>query len=535
MPGPIFPSDAPRPAASHAERQVWERLKRQLPNGWTAWHSLKVRTRQGYLGEGDFVLGHPERGLLVLEVKGGAVEARGGHWYSNAVRLDPAPLQQALGFQSKLLSRLADCGCQPPAFGAAAAFPDTEFENQPDQDDLRGAVIGRAQLAWLAEALPAVVERALPAPRAAIGDWMKALHRLWGETWVPALSLGRRVELERERRLDLDEVQLGVLDALAEQDRVLVQGGAGTGKTLVAAEAARREAAAGRRALLTCFTQPLCRWLQARLEGSGVEVQTVSGLAKQLAEGVDGPWHGENLTETEVWRRYYERAAEVCEPRWDAIVVDEAQDLMFEAWYFLESLARGRRLWAFHDPGQGFWKDRSPPADLFGRPFHLARGKRSPPGVAALAARYLGQRHDQAAIDRALDERTLRAVAAGAAIPTAETVGKVIDQFLGEGVALADIGVVSLRGQSAADAVHRARSLGRHAFVHADAGDMADRLVADSFLRWKGLERPVIVVADVAEGVSELGTRMHIALTRALTAAVVVAPAGVTAGWKAAG
>ncbi len=58
--------------------------------------------------------------------------------------------------------------------------------------------------------------------------------------------------------------------------------------------------------------------------------------------------------------------------------------------------------------------------------------------------------------------------------------------------------------------------------VRADADDMDGKLVADSFLRWKGLERPVIVVADVSPDLSEFATRMHIALTRALTAARVV-------------
>lgn len=53
---------------------------------------------------------------------------------------------------------------------------------------------------------------------------------------------------------------------------------------------------------------------------------------------------------------------------------------------------------------------------------------------------------------------------------------------------------------------------------------MEEHLVADSFMRWKGLERPVIVVADVDPGQERFGTRMHIALTRALTAARIVAP-----------
>jgi hypothetical protein len=60
---------------------------------------------------------------------------------------------------------------------------------------------------------------------------------------------------------------------------------------------------------------------------------------------------------------------------------------------------------------------------------------------------------------------------------------------------------------------------------------MEQSLVADTFLRWKGLERPVIIVADVDPGVASLGKRMHIALTRALVAARVVAAPAPDGGW----
>ena len=65
--------------------------------------------------------------------------------------------------------------------------------------------------------------------------------------------------------------------------------------------------------------------------------------------------------------------------------------------------------------------------------------------------------------------------------------------------------------------------MGRHELVNAGAEDMGERLVADSFLRWKGLERPAVIVTDLPAG--ELGqreVRMYVALTRALLVARVV-------------
>ncbi len=532
MPGSLNPSDGPRPTASDAEKAVWKALETRLPTGWTAWHSLKIRNPAGYLGEGDFVLAHPERGLLVLEVKGGLIRQEGGQWSSNGTLLEKSPLDQARNDLDKLLRRLDDFGSHPPSWGAAAVFPDTELDRQPDQDDLNGVILGREQLHWFSESFPGVVKRALPAPRAdrARGDWMKRLHKLWGESFIPSLSLGARVVMGEEKRLALDDFQLFALDALAEQNEALVQGGAGTGKTLIAAEAARRAAADGKKVLLLCFTQPLRKWLATRLAGTGVEVQTVSGLAKLVAEAHTGPWGAKDLTDSELWRQYYESAMDACEQRWDVVLVDEAQDFPFEAWCFVKALSDGHRLWAFHDPDQGFWKDRSPPADLFPPPFMLTRGQRSPAGTAALARGYLGRTGGEAAIKKALADETLALVPCPGSTRTVDCVAELVERLLSQGLLPSDIGVVSLRGQTARDALHRQPRLGRHDFALADADDMEDRLVVDSFLRWKGLERPVIVVADVAVGLSELGTRMHIALTRALTAVRVVAPAGDSSG-----
>ncbi len=52
---------------------------------------------------------------------------------------------------------------------------------------------------------------------------------------------------------------------------------------------------------------------------------------------------------------------------------------------------------------------------------------------------------------------------------------------------------------------------------------MEERLVADSFLRWNGQERPAIVVTDLPDGdLDRLGVRMYVALTRALVGARLV-------------
>jgi hypothetical protein len=355
---------------------------------------------------------------------------------------------------------------------------------------------------------------------------MELLHRLWCEHWIPALSLGTRATEAAARRLSLDGTQLEVLEGLLENDRVLVQGGAGSGKTLLAAEAARRLAAGGKAVLLLCFTSPLRKWLAARLAGSGVEVQTISGLAKQLErESGRSPVDGA-LTEQEGWHHAYRVAAEVCAPRWDALVLDEAQDLDEPAWRFVEALATGRRLWGFFDLGQGYWDDRKPDRSLFQVFYTLPRQLRCPPGVQALANRILGLPCEEAAIRAALEDGTLGTLVVPEGGSANEAIGAEVDRLIASGLRLGDIGIVSQRGLTAQGGVGSNR-FGAHEAVRADAEDAGERLVEDTFLRWKGLERPAIIVTGLTEeSLKRAHIRLNVALTRATVAVRLVGSAG---------
>jgi len=172
----LWPREEMRPGSSHGEKAVFKALRAGLLPGWYARHSLRLHDDAKHLGEGDFVLAHPERGVIVLEVKGGQISQRDGRWYSNAEPLKRPPLEQALDFATLLKRRLATQGCQAPAVGAAVCFPDTEFERPPGEDILAGVVIAGQQLPWLREALLAAIERAVPAPGDACGSWIERIH-----------------------------------------------------------------------------------------------------------------------------------------------------------------------------------------------------------------------------------------------------------------------------------------------------------------------------------------------------------------------
>jgi len=108
--------------------------------------------RDGAFAEGDFVVADPRRGLLVLEVKGGMIEQKDGRWFQNGAPTRD-PRSQGYAFLEKLLSRLRQNRCRPPACGVGTCFPDIDFSRAPSQDDLTLTTIGRQDLPWLSERL----------------------------------------------------------------------------------------------------------------------------------------------------------------------------------------------------------------------------------------------------------------------------------------------------------------------------------------------------------------------------------------------
>jgi len=520
----VHPRQGARPGASPAEAQFHQALCAGLPDGWTAWHSLRIRTQSNLEGESDFVIAVPRRGALVVEVKGGAIEIRGGVWLQNGRPMTPGPREQAHGFKKKLIEKLEDAtDGRCPWIAIATAFPDTAFSNEPTAGDVAGGVLGRQALPYLREALTSLADRLFEGTAAPRDErWIGALHSLWCETWVPALRLGARVRLRETELTALDAKQIEILDTLGHNPRVLVKCGPGTGKTLLAREMCSRLGAAGRSPVLLCWTSALA----AELRATGLaQAWTVRELAARMlaTEGIalqDGApssaWTPQTWNEAPL----HAAADALAQAPFDAVVVDEAQDLTANDWELVRAIARGGPLWAFGDDGQAFWEDRSPPKDVFAFSLHLPRRYRCPEPLARFADLYrAGAIAEPVA---SIDE--LRVVVAPSESAIEAKVALEIQKALGAGAERADITVLSLGGQTR---THLCKSdrIGSFDVVRADNPRAPHSVVAETFLRFKGLERPWIIVTELSEGRPRYDVRMHVALTRATVGCVVVATA----------
>ena len=142
----IYPRERPRATSSQAEIAVYDAVRKQLPHGWYCWHSLAVFTEDREEAEGDFVIAVPERGMLVLEVKGGKIELRDGRWFQNSRDMEKPPLAQARRTAELIRRRFEEAGAFYPPFGHAVVFPETPFSGAGGPDDVRDRVLNQYDL-----------------------------------------------------------------------------------------------------------------------------------------------------------------------------------------------------------------------------------------------------------------------------------------------------------------------------------------------------------------------------------------------------
>jgi hypothetical protein len=550
VPGTVYPLHTHRPTESRGEKEVLAWLRKALPDGYVAWHSIGLRVGADWCGEGDIVVLTPKCGVLVLEVKSGRVDLHEGIWRQNGTVMRKPPIAQAHGYVRKLVETLAEQGVVGVPFGVACFFPDTPFSSAPKTGELRDVVLCARDLERGDDTVGNVFEGAIrygkrPPPFPKIRH---AIHELWGERWTGGLDVPDQIADAEKRLFRLDREQLDVLLTVEENARASVDGGAGTGKTVVARNLALRKARQGKRVLYLCFTDSLAyavdaQFAAARREGHAIEARPIRRHARALLDaaglakaGTDEQKFGQHISmEAVVDGLVHSRA------RPDLVVVDESQDLKEEDWLFVDALAKGVWLWTFGDEKQRFLSTDPMPDHLAEEMMRvrLRKQRRSPGAIAKLAERYVGGSAEEVGVAAGDDEEgesadDAEAVKTLACAPTRilATVEKEIKRLLSKGVKAGEIAVLSLAGKTHAR-VAGLEKIGDVRVVVADAPDAATNVVADTCLRFKGLERPFVIVVDLPEDcnkpMSGADVRMHIAVTRATMGVVIVGSEGAVA------
>lgn len=383
-----------------SERRVWDALA-QLSEQWVVFHSVRWFDGE-HNGEADFVFLHPTYGLAVVEVKGGGVHLDRGQWYTvNRHRRRSAvksPFEQATVSSKTLLAylkrRLPD-RYLPVTHGVF--FPD--LSELPALGPAAGNALFQPDLLSLESALL----RLMAHPEPLTVEDLETIVDLLAPTVTVEPLLASTVRAVSHHQLNLTQEQVHVLKALRRNRRFVITGGAGTGKTVLAIEQARRLAREGVKVLLTCYNEPLAQHLAGRVAGeANLRAIHFHGLVleEMAAAGLPRPAENDNEFWNEKCPRLLMAAARKTGYRVDALVVDEAQDIAPLWWQALESLTvQPGRCYVFGDPLQNIYRDDdwTPPFD--GLHYELTINCRNTRPIAEVVAALAQHPYDVLPVD----------------------------------------------------------------------------------------------------------------------------------------
>lgn len=545
---------------SKAEVKVYRALRDSLSNDYVVFSQvawiLQQEEEQAKDGETDFLVCHPDSGFICIEVKGGGVgfNAQSGEWFSidrhktkNEIK---NPISQALKAKYSILKKLKESkrwqslSLNRVVRGHAVFFPDVGNTETLSRPDMPVKLIGSST------------------DISDIGSWVKGAFDYWRNDASNNTPLGRYgVEVIKDifarsfdvaplvsvqladqeiRRLVLTKDQIRVLDFLRSRRRVAVSGGAGTGKTVLAVEKARRLATEGFRTLLTCYNRHLADSLAKTCASvPNLEVMSFHQLchrfidrankasSRDLVAEAKVTYPGKDLYDVQV-PNALAYALEILPDRYDAIVCDEGQDFREEFWVPLEFLLsdyENSPLYVFYDDNQNLYS-RVGTFPIQDEPFSLTDNCRNTTPIHMAAYKY----YKGLAVnppDNPGDEIQLDAIESR--IQQASRINaKIVDLISKQNVLPGDITVLI------ADALHKTEyysllnrlPLPKSAILLEEGLRGSNTVLLDTIQRFKGLESPVVFIWGLDSiNISKHSELLYVGMSRAKSLLTIVASA----------
>ncbi len=525
--------DLPVSGGGLGEARLYVYLKDGLPDDYHVFHSLDVLSveegRGIFESEIDFLLVHRELGMLALEAKGGArirYIKKKGQWVSEShagVEYDiKDPFRQASQAMHRLVREIEKreifkgaggaSGKFPFSHGYAVSFPDTEVSggNYPPGID-RKLVLDRSDLGEIGDRVPEIMrlwQRESSSRPMTPAEYNDLCNRFLLPEFNCTLSISSRLEEEEALIHRLTAEQCEHLRMMKKQRRALIQGYAGTGKTQVAMEKARRLAADGAHVLLLCFNSPLARYLEGcNLEWPDlITVDNYHNFAKRIIEEAGLPFvvpsslGGEAVSA--FWNRevpeLLEQALDRVPVRFDAVILDEGQDFHQDWFPGIEKLLRDPEdsfFYIFFDELQNLYHGemRFPVA---AEPLTLYENCRNTRSICEAAARIGEVDEELYTAEKNPPGEPVHYQRYGDPEEQAGMIEKIIDALLKKGIFPGQIVMLSphTREKSCLAGVE---SLAGCALLPYDPGAPSRGLSFSTVKSFKGLEADVVIFCDM--------------------------------------
>ena len=384
---PPFMSEEEKPK-SQAETNIFGWLENMTWGDAIVIHSLPLKQHlKKSFGEIDFVI-ICDKGVLCVEVKGGTVYRKEGMWhfvprYGTPDVKPEGPYWQAQGNMKSLKAyleknlKIGD-SILNAQFACCVMMPDCVVSSDEDSEIIKEITFDQNNSP---KDLPIYFEKSF--------DY-------WGKTknfgkheglskndkerlaaflradfsFVPKLSL--TIKATEEQLSSVTDEQYLVISGMCVNPRMMIEGGAGTGKTYLATEQCKKYSLMGRRVLFLCYNSLIANFIKEAIKNEDIEysidVYTFHSLLMDLCE--------ENAVPKEMDDKEYfsnilpNKFLSICsskileDDKYDCIVIDEGQDLMNMTSYMcLEEVIKGgwkEGIWSiYYDSNQNIFNTNS--------------------------------------------------------------------------------------------------------------------------------------------------------------------------------
>jgi hypothetical protein len=372
---PLFVNDA--------ERVVWERLRDGLGPDDVLLANLRL-TDETKDHEADLIVLMPDLGIVVLEIKGGAIRYDEGWWQRRSrqdYRIDP--VKQAR--ESKYAAR--EYVASDPRWGSRTYIAWSHGVVTPQQDwpddfslpDLpRWTLHGCSDLDDLAERIRENARRLRQGKKAPTADDVELIADILAGRRTTSYDVEAEAQERADRAERLTQEQMLILQVTRLLHRVEVRGGAGSGKTVLALAQARelvrgRHDRPAQRVAVLCYSLGLAAYLKREVatwprKHRPAFVGTFHALGREWG-APEGDRENSHFWEDELPELMNDLADGLSDKqRFDSIIVDEAQDFADSWWRPLLKALRDEEksgLYIYSDENQRiFARFGQPPVPL---------------------------------------------------------------------------------------------------------------------------------------------------------------------------
>lgn len=286
---------------SLGEFKIFEALKK-LSDEWNIYYSVNWHKRENNgkirWGEADFLIFNPKKGILVIEVKSGGIKFENGRWIQKRLdTLEEFPMQNPFKQADRSKFTIIENLDNSLFFGDKCLVDKAVWFPSIDKKQLK-----QIQLPMEYDKNLILTSEDLNNPVGALNSIFKFYNSdaytklsknsidIIKKIIMPNFNLipsASNIKGEAEYVFyQLTNEQKKVLDFIDEQNTVAIQGSAGTGKTFIAVEQAKRFATDGK-VLFLCFNKYLNQHLRNKCFIKNVDYYTLHSFLGQMSNGED--------------------------------------------------------------------------------------------------------------------------------------------------------------------------------------------------------------------------------------------------------